>query len=173
MITRRKAGVSETKARAQARGELIKDPGKLIDPVKAPYEQDIAAGHDGRAAGRAVFDILTVVGTAATTAEAVRRILRQLAAWTGEFAGELLEDGDELFDRLSEDNAARGQAEQDEQRARRLRKRADDAWRRKDFATVVTAYGEIDRELRTVQLRASERGRLSYALRALPDPGDR
>ena len=112
-------------------------------------------------------------GTTATTAEVVRRILRQLAAWTREFAGELLDDGDELFDRLSEDNAARGQAEQDKQRARRLRERADDAWRRKDFGTVVTAYGEIDRELGTVQLRASERGRLSYALKALPDLGDR
>jgi RHS repeat-associated protein len=54
---------AETKARAEARGELIKDPGKLIDAVKAPYEQDINSGHDGRAAGRAAFDILTVIGT--------------------------------------------------------------------------------------------------------------
>ena len=110
-------------------------------------------------------------GTSATTAEAVRRILRQLAAWTREFAAELLADGDELFDRLREDNAARGQAEQDELRARRLRERADDAWRRKDFATVMTTYGEIDRELGAVQLRASERGRLSYALKALGRSG--
>jgi hypothetical protein len=61
---------AETKARAQARGELIKDPSKLIDAVKAPYQQDIATGHDGRAAGRAVFDILTIIGTGSAGATA-------------------------------------------------------------------------------------------------------
>jgi hypothetical protein len=40
---------------------------------------------------------------------------------TREFAGDLLDDGDELFDRLSEDNTARRQAEQDEVRGGRLR----------------------------------------------------
>lgn len=54
---------AETKARAQVRGELIKHPAKLVDAVKAPYEQDIATGHDGRAAGRAVFDIASIIGT--------------------------------------------------------------------------------------------------------------
>ena len=58
---------AETKARAQARGDLIKNPGKLLDAVKAPYEQDINSGHDGRAAGRAVFDILTIIGTGGLT----------------------------------------------------------------------------------------------------------
>jgi hypothetical protein len=36
---------------------------------------------------------------------------------------------------------------------------------------VVTAYGEIDRELGAVELRVSERGRLSYALKALSRNG--
>lgn len=110
-------------------------------------------------------------GTSATTAERVRRVLGQLSVWTREYAGALLDDGDELFDRLSRDNAACGQAEQHQVRAGRLRARADEAWRRKDFATVISAYSEIDRELNTVELRPSERGRLTYALKATEESG--
>jgi hypothetical protein len=105
-------------------------------------------------------------GTAATTAEAVSRVLRRLADQTREIAGEMLTGGDDLFDRLSAANAARGQAEQDQLRAQHLRERADDAWRRKDFDAVITAYTEIDREMDTVELRTSERRRLDYALRS-------
>ena len=60
-------------------------------------------------------------GTAATTAEAVRRVLRRLAEQTREIATDLLTGGDDLFDRLSAANAARGQAEQDQLRAQHLR----------------------------------------------------
>jgi hypothetical protein len=88
----------------------------------------------------------------------------QLAAWTGDYARELLTDGDDAFDRLSERHTARFRSEQDEVRASRLRARADHAWRERDFGTVVNAYSEIDLELSTVDLKASERGRLKYAL---------
>jgi hypothetical protein len=106
-------------------------------------------------------------GTSATSAELVDRFIRKLAGWTREFAGPLLTDGDELFDELKERNAARYEAETDQWRASQLRTQADAAWRRKDFGTVVNAYSEIEKELSTVELRASERGRLRYARRAL------
>jgi hypothetical protein len=53
-----------------------------------------------------------------------------------------------------------------------LRTRASDAWRAKDLATVVNAYEEIESELKTVQLRDSERGRLEYARKHLNPDGD-
>lgn len=108
-------------------------------------------------------------GTSATTAESVRKFVALLAGWTREFAGPLLSDGDQLFDQLSESNAARGQAERDELRASRLRARADEAWQRKDFGRVVNAYSEIESELPAVALKASERGRLDYAVKSLRD----
>lgn len=106
-------------------------------------------------------------GTTATTAESVRKFVALLAGWTREFAGPLLSDGGRLFDQLSESNAARGRAERDELRASCLRARADEAWQRKGSGTVVNAYSEIESELPAVALRASERGRLDYALKSL------
>jgi hypothetical protein len=102
-------------------------------------------------------------GTSATSAASVRRFLGRLAGWTREFALPLLVDGDDLFDQLSAHNAARADAERDELRASRLRSRADEAWRRRDLDAVLLAYTEIERELTTVSLRASERARLEYA----------
>ena len=90
-----------------------------------------------------------------------------MAGWTREFALPLLHDGDDLFDQLSRSNAARAEAEQDDVRASRLRVRADDAWQRQDFATVANCYSEIKNELSTASLKASEQGRLKYALKAL------
>ena len=103
-------------------------------------------------------------GTTATTPELVSKFLEQLAAWTRYYAHELLTDGDAAFDRLSAGHTARFTADQDEARASRLRARADQAWRERDFGTVANAYSEIDMELSTVELKASERGRLQYAL---------
>jgi hypothetical protein len=110
---------------------------------------------------------LGYVGTTARTAELLHRFIHQLAAWTQEFALPLLDDGDELFDRLSALNAAEFNAENDVQRTTMLRRRADEAWRRRNFDVVLQAYEEIDAELSTVELKASERGRLSYARRML------
>jgi hypothetical protein len=86
-----------------------------------------------------------------------------LARWTREFALPLLTNGDDLFDRMSELNSARSEAHLEGIRASGLRARADEAWKRRDLETVVLAYTEIDRELATVELRASERARLDYA----------
>ena len=106
-------------------------------------------------------------GTSATTAELVRRFVRSLAEWTREFASPLLTDGDDLFERLREANSAWYQSWQHETSAERLRARADEAWRQRDFGTVVSIYTEIDSQLPTVQLKASERGRLEYARKRL------
>ena len=106
-------------------------------------------------------------GTSATTAESVRKFLGQLAGWTREFALPLLQDGDDLFDQLSVSNATRAHTERDELRASRLRARADEAWQCQDFGTVANSYSEIESELPTVALKASEQGRLKYALKAL------
>ena len=105
--------------------------------------------------------------TSATTSEAVASFIPKLARWTREFALPLLRDGDDLFDRLSETNAARGRAERAELAAARLRARANDAWRAKDYKTVVTAYREIANGRPSVEMTASELGRLRVALRVL------
>jgi hypothetical protein len=104
------------------------------------------------------------MGTTAATPQLVSKFLEQLAAWTRDYAHELLADGDGAFALLSARHTARFTAEQEELRASRLRARADQAWRKLDFGTVANAYSEIDTELSTVDLKASERGRLNYAL---------
>jgi hypothetical protein len=43
---------------------------------------------------------------------------------------------------------------------------------RRTWSTVVNAYEEIESELKTVQLRDSERGRLEYARKHLNPDGD-
>lgn len=106
-------------------------------------------------------------GTTATSPPAVRRVMALLADWTREYAGPLVSGGDELFEVLSERNAERGRVEQEGLRAQRLRDRAEEAWRRRDFGAVALAYSEIESELHSVTLKASERGRLDYARKAL------
>jgi hypothetical protein len=102
-------------------------------------------------------------GTSATSAVSVRRFLGRLAAWTREYALPLLDDGDGLFDQMSVRNAAQEDVAQGALRASRLRARADEAWSRRDLATVALAYAEIAAELPTFPLRTSELARLRYA----------
>ena len=99
----------------------------------------------------------------ATTAAQVSRELHRLALLFREHVTPLLLDGDGLFDEMSADNAARSTAYLEDMRAAVLRARADEAWRRRDLVAVVLAYTEIERELTTVSLHASERARLDYS----------
>ncbi|WP_262285999.1 DNRLRE domain-containing protein [Micromonospora sp. MA102] len=83
---------AETKARAEARGDAIKNPGQLWNGIKQPYEEDIKNGRDAHAAGRAVFDLATLflgggagkagkteeVASGATNAAAHARYVAQL-----------------------------------------------------------------------------------------------
>jgi hypothetical protein len=100
----------------------------------------------------------------------VRKIVARLAGWTRQFALPLLTDGDEIFAELSTSNAARNDAEGERQRASQPRVRANDAWRQRNFATVVDSYTEIDTALPTVELSVLERRRLEYSLKALKAP---
>lgn len=106
-------------------------------------------------------------GMSARTPELISRFLQQLAAWTKEFGLPLLTNGDAIFDQLSEASLHSAVAEAHAQRAALLRPRADDAWRRRDFASVINAYSEIISELSTIELQRSELGRLHYAQRAM------
>lgn len=111
-------------------------------------------------------------GLAATDAQLVRKFVHQLGGWTRQFAVPLLSDGDQEFDKLSEINARRAESHREALRASRLRARAAEAWRRRDFGTVLNAYSEIEAELPTVELKPSERARLRYALKALSGGDD-
>ena len=105
----------------------------------------------------------------ATAPEQIERFVAELAGWA-ERAFERFEvDAAEVFDRLSEMVRRRSDEYLERIRAERLRSRADESWRRQDFASVINAYEEIDADLETVQLRNSERKRLGYAREHLSD----
>lgn len=99
----------------------------------------------------------------ATSPDQVARFLEELARWTKLAVERFERGGVGMFDRLSEEVERQSDEYLDAVRAGRLRAHADDAWHRRDFASVITAYEEIDSELGTVQLRDSEIKRLSYA----------
>ncbi|MFC0032530.1 DNRLRE domain-containing protein [Micromonospora chaiyaphumensis] len=94
---------AETKARAEARGDAIKNPRQLWNGIKQPYEEDIKNGRDAHAAGRAVFDLATLflgggagkagkteeVASGATNAAAHARYVAQLGV--AEAANPLIE----------------------------------------------------------------------------------
>lgn len=103
----------------------------------------------------------------ATTAEEVERFVSELARWLEAF-GELTLEGDEAtYEALRDAVATEGERNMDAMRATELRRRADEGWRVGDYAAVVQAYDEIDRELATLSLRAFEDGRLAYARKRL------
>jgi len=99
----------------------------------------------------------------ASTAAQVTRFVAELGHWL-ESHGQLALEGDEAtFEALSEAMADESSRLIDSMRVTKLRRRANVAWRAGDYAAVVLAYEEIDRELPTVQLRRFEAGRLEYA----------
>lgn len=110
---------------------------------------------------------VSFVARTATSREQVARFVEELAAAARLAAEDLAYRGADAFDRISEAVASRSEEHLDGLRAARLRARAEDAWRRKDFASVVAAYEEIDSELDTVTMRESETRRLSYAHRQI------
>ena len=93
------------------------------------------------------------VARTATSQEQVARFVDELASTARLAADHLQRGGADAFDRISDAVAARSEEYLDGLRADRLRARAEDAWHRKDFASVIAAYEEIDSELETVELR--------------------
>lgn len=112
---------------------------------------------------------ITFTARSATTKAQVARFVEELADTTKPVAERLEQGGGDAFDRISEAVAARSEEYLDGLRATRLRSRADDAWQRKDFASVVAAYEEVESELKTVDLRESEAKRLNYARRQIDE----
>lgn len=106
---------------------------------------------------------VTFVARTATSQEQVVRFVDELATSAKLAVDRLERAGIEAFDRIS--GAVERQSDEylDGARAARLRARAEDAWHRKDFASVIAAYEEIESELDTVGLRESEAKRLVYA----------
>lgn len=109
----------------------------------------------------------TLTARTATSREQVARFIEELASLAKLVAERLERAGLEAFDRISEAVERQSDEYLDGGRAARLRARAEDAWHRKDFALVITAYEEIDSELDTVELRESEVKRLTYARKHL------
>lgn len=107
------------------------------------------------------------VGTTAATAELVNKFVRKLSEWTRQFAVLALINGDELFEEMERRSTIRFHTTQEGWHAERLRSRANEAWRERDFPAVVAAYAAIDEELSTVQLSQYERRRLDYARKAV------
>lgn len=147
---------------------------------RASYELGVEFGRWVRVEGDVVeqrfhlVDVLPVLvpgvsftARTATSNDQVVRFVEELAGAAKLAAEHLERRGADAFDRISEGVAARSDAYLDGLRAARLRKRADDAWQLKDFASVIDAYEEIDSELTTVELRESETKRLSYARRQI------
>lgn len=103
----------------------------------------------------------------AMTKDQVDRFVDELAATTRPLAECIERDRREAFELISQAVAAQSEEYLDGLRAARLRSRAEEAWRRKDFASVVIAYEEVESELETVDLRESEAKRLKYARRQI------
>lgn len=103
----------------------------------------------------------------ATSRDQVGRFVEELALVAKVAAERLEQEGLAAFDRVSEAVERQSDEFLEGTRASLLRARAEDAWHRKDFASVITAYEEIESELDTVALRDSETKRLDYARKHL------
>jgi hypothetical protein len=95
----------------------------------------------------------------------IDRFLVERAAWTRRLLPILADDLADTFDRLRRQRLR----QVDEADALEIRQRADDAWRRRDYASVALAYEQIKAELPSVELKPSEVKRLSYAHGQLGD----
>jgi hypothetical protein len=99
----------------------------------------------------------------ATDRQQLAKELHRLASLLEAQASPVLSNGDDLFDQMNELSLTMSNSHLERVRASRLRTRADRAWQEKELEAVALAYSEIERELRTVSLRPSERARLRYA----------
>lgn len=117
-----------------------------------------------------IVDVLSVLAPdvrfgarTATSREQVVGFVDELATSAKLAVHRLERAGVEAFDRISEAVERQSDEYLDGLSAARLRARAEDAWHRRDFASLISAYEEIESELDTVGLRESEAKRLSYA----------
>ena len=141
-------------------GRWIEFDGELVEE-KFTLGDVIALDHDLSAVGYRSY--------ATTNREPLVRFVVQLADWTQRFGSRVLEGDPTTFDSLREQGARLSQTILEGWRAERLRAAADCAWRCKDWGRVIDAYGEIAAELGSIELKRSERARLSYAQKRISD----
>lgn len=141
-------------------GRWIELDGALVEE-KFALGDVIALDHDLSAVGYRSY--------ATSGKEPLVRFVAQLADWTQRFGSRVLEGDPATFDSLRAQGARLSQAMLEGWRAERLRAAADSAWRRKDWGRVIDAYGEIEAELGSIELKRSERARLSYAQKRIND----
>lgn len=145
--------------------ELGAEVGRTTVRHGEPVEQSFPIGYLATVIGGTAQEAYRT--RTATTAAQVDRFVAELGQWLEAYGEQALEGDEATFEALSEAVAKESTRQMDTMRATELRRRADEAWRARDYATVVQAYDEIDRELITVSLRAFEEGRLVYARKAL------
>jgi hypothetical protein len=90
-------------------------------------------------------------------------LVGRLAAWTERFGQDARRGRPDVFGRLAALATRRSDALPRSWRAADLRSAADAAWRARDWGRIVDAYAEMAAELDTVEMKASEHGRLRYA----------
>jgi hypothetical protein len=105
----------------------------------------------------------------AVTAGEVRKFTRELALWLEQHAGPVLSGDESAFKRLEAEVTRQSQEYLDAIQAERLRSRATESWKSKNYHDVVLAYEEIQSELPTVELRRHEAERLRFAQRHTTD----
>jgi hypothetical protein len=103
----------------------------------------------------------------ATTRAQVDRFVAELGLWLGANGKQALGGDESIYDSMTKAVAKDSAQQVETMRAVELRRRVDQAWRTKDYATVLQIYDELDRELNTVNLRDFELGRRAYAQQAL------
>jgi hypothetical protein len=140
--------------------EVRVEVGRWIEIGGARHEQAFSLGAFTRAlAGHREWE----GGPTAINRDQLLRQLHRRAAELRPIAHLVLVNGDDVFERVSANNAAWATAYTEGMDASRLRARADAAWHRRDLETVIAAYQELDSTFTTITLLASERAKLNYA----------
>lgn len=141
-------------------GYWIKVRGKVAER-KFMLGEVVALDHDPIAVGYRDYS--------ARDKESVARFIKQLADWTQQFGSKALNGDPATLDALKAQSARQSQALMDGWKASKLRKAANEAWHRKDWARLIDIYAELETEVKTIELKQSERARLSYARRKLKE----
>jgi hypothetical protein len=96
----------------------------------------------------------------ASTRDRVQMLVPRLAELARKYAGDALRGDPLAFERLQDLQSRRSKEYLKEMELHRIRQKADDAWRKKDYTTVVELYKSIDKDLthlETKKLQYSEK----------------
>jgi hypothetical protein len=134
--------------------ELGIEVGRLTDPNKKLSLYDIVAwagGEEAEGFGQHVsFQV--------STRKDVHAFIPKLAAVVKKYASPFLGGDDPAFDSAFEIQSERAKQYANEVNAKNIRSRAEEAWHRKDYETVVELYDSIRKDLTEVESK-----RIAYA----------